>query len=30
MHAVLILRGRGECLIGEEVRKIDTNDLVDD
>ena len=28
MHAVLILRGHGECLIGEEVRKIDTNDLV--
>ncbi|MGA7711073.1 MAG: cupin domain-containing protein [Rhizomicrobium sp.] len=28
MHAVLILRGRGECLIGAEVRKIDTNDLV--
>ena len=28
MHAVLILRGRGECLIGDEVRKIDTNDLV--
>ena len=22
MHAVLILRGRGECLVGEEVRKI--------
>ena len=28
MHAVLILRGRGECLIGDEVRKVDTNDLV--
>ena len=28
MHAVLILRGRGECLIGEEVRNINTNDLV--
>jgi len=28
MHAVLILRGRGEVLIGGEVRKIDTNDLV--
>ena len=28
MHAVLILRGHGECLIGGEVRKIDTNDLV--
>ena len=28
MHAVLILRGRGEVLIGDEVRQIDTNDLV--
>jgi quercetin dioxygenase-like cupin family protein len=28
MHAVLILRGCGEVLIGEEVRKIETNDLV--
>ncbi|MDE2112377.1 MAG: cupin domain-containing protein [Alphaproteobacteria bacterium] len=28
MHAVLILRGRGECLIGDTVYKIDTNDLV--
>jgi quercetin dioxygenase-like cupin family protein len=28
MHAVLILRGRGEVLVGDEVRKIDTNDLV--
>lgn len=28
MHAVLILRGHGECLIGNDVRKIDTNDLV--
>ena len=28
MHAVLILRGRGECLVGDEVRKIETNDLV--
>ncbi len=28
MHAVLILRGRGECLIGDKVHKIDTNDLV--
>jgi quercetin dioxygenase-like cupin family protein len=28
MHAVLILRGRGEVLIGDEVRNIDTNDLV--
>lgn len=28
MHAVLILRGRGECLIGENVRKVETNDLV--
>jgi quercetin dioxygenase-like cupin family protein len=28
MHAVLILRGRGEVLVGDEVRKIATNDLV--
>ncbi|MGC9954453.1 MAG: cupin domain-containing protein [Rhizomicrobium sp.] len=28
MHAVLILRGHGECLVGDEVTKIDTNDLV--
>ncbi|MGA7675627.1 MAG: cupin domain-containing protein [Rhizomicrobium sp.] len=28
MHAVLILRGRGECLVGDEIAKIDTNDLV--
>ncbi|MDE1986713.1 MAG: cupin domain-containing protein [Alphaproteobacteria bacterium] len=28
MHAVLILRGRGECLIGDTVHKIETNDLV--
>ena len=28
MHAVLILRGRGECLVGGDVSKIDTNDLV--
>ena len=28
MHAVLILRGKGEVLIGEEVRKIESNDLV--
>jgi mannose-6-phosphate isomerase-like protein (cupin superfamily) len=28
MHAVLILRGRGQCLIGGEVRPIDTRDLV--
>jgi quercetin dioxygenase-like cupin family protein len=28
MHAVLILRGEGECLIGDEVHKIATNDLV--
>ena len=26
MHAVLILRGRGECLVGDEVTKIDTNE----
>jgi mannose-6-phosphate isomerase-like protein (cupin superfamily) len=28
MHAVLILRGRGHCLVGEEVRAIETHDLV--
>jgi quercetin dioxygenase-like cupin family protein len=28
MHAVLILRGNGEVLVGDEVRKIGTNDLV--
>ena len=28
MHAVLILRGRGEVLVGDKVSKIDTNDLV--
>jgi quercetin dioxygenase-like cupin family protein len=28
MHAVLILRGRGQCLIGGEVRDVSTNDLV--
>lgn len=27
-HAVLILRGRGEVLVGNEVYPIDTNDLV--
>jgi mannose-6-phosphate isomerase-like protein (cupin superfamily) len=28
MHAVLILRGRGHCLVGSEVRSIDTRDLI--
>jgi mannose-6-phosphate isomerase-like protein (cupin superfamily) len=28
MHAVLILRGRGHCLVGEEVRAIETRDLI--
>jgi len=28
MHAVLVLRGRGQCLIGSEVFSIATNDLV--
>jgi mannose-6-phosphate isomerase-like protein (cupin superfamily) len=28
MHAVLILRVRGHCLVGEEVRAIETRDLV--
>ncbi len=28
MHAVLILRGRGHCLVGGEVKPIETRDLV--
>ena len=28
MHAVMILRGRGHCLVGREVRAIGTRDLV--
>ena len=28
MHAVLILRGRGHCLVGKEVRPVETRDLV--
>jgi quercetin dioxygenase-like cupin family protein len=28
MHAVLILRGGGQCLVGEEVRVLKTHDLV--
>jgi mannose-6-phosphate isomerase-like protein (cupin superfamily) len=28
MHAVLILRGRGRCLVGNEVQTIETRDLV--
>jgi mannose-6-phosphate isomerase-like protein (cupin superfamily) len=28
MHAVMVLRGRGECLVGREVRKIELHDLV--
>jgi quercetin dioxygenase-like cupin family protein len=28
MHAVLVLRGRGHCLIGGEVRALETRDLV--
>jgi mannose-6-phosphate isomerase-like protein (cupin superfamily) len=28
MHAVLILRGRGHCLVGGEVKSIETRDLV--
>ena len=28
MHAVLILRGRGHCLVGDEVSAIETRDLV--
>ena len=28
MHAVLILRGSGQCMVGGDVRKLGTNDLV--
>lgn len=28
MHAVMILRGRGTCLVGEEVRPVKEHDLV--
>src|SRR5262245_49298055 len=28
VHAVLILRGRGQCLVGDRVRAVETNDLV--
>ena len=28
MHAVIILRGRGHCLVGEDVRAVETRDLV--
>ncbi len=28
MHAVLILRGRGHCLVGGEVKPVETRDLV--
>src|SRR4051812_5657955 len=28
MHAVMILRGHGECLLGEEVRTVKPHDLV--
>lgn len=28
MHAVMILRGRGHCLVGHEVRPVETHDLV--
>jgi len=28
LHAVLILRGRGQCLVGDQVRPIETHDLV--
>ncbi len=28
MHAVLILRGRGHCLVGDDVRAIETRDLI--
>jgi len=28
MHGVLILRGRGHCLVGDDVKRLDTRDLV--
>lgn len=28
MHAVLILRGRGHCLVGDEVKPLETRDLI--
>ena len=28
MHGVLILRGRGRCLVGNEVKQLETRDLV--
>ena len=28
MHAVLILRGRGHCLVGNEVKPVETRDLI--
>jgi mannose-6-phosphate isomerase-like protein (cupin superfamily) len=28
MHAVLVLRGRGHCLVGDRVQRIDLRDLV--
>jgi len=28
MHGVLILRGSGHCLVGDEIRSLNTNDLV--
>jgi mannose-6-phosphate isomerase-like protein (cupin superfamily) len=28
MHAVLILRGRGHCLVGRDVKTIETRDLI--
>jgi len=28
MHAVLILRGRGHCLVGDEVKPVELRDLI--
>src|SRR5688572_10763516 len=28
MHAVMILRGRGHCLVGDEVKRLESRDLV--
>jgi quercetin dioxygenase-like cupin family protein len=28
MHAVLVLRGRGQCLVGEEIKSLELRDLI--
>ncbi len=29
IHAVMVIRGRGQCLVGDQAYEIDTHDLVD-